>query len=348
MCGRGQGPRAEVRTVSEEVCASRLQRERAKVSVLEQLIEDQTRRLFLANADLRRRQEHLETVYRVIPGAILVFDDADRVELANEACEELFGGAPEGIPIDEFTHEPLPPLDSSDRREIDLCRLDGSIVPVMLSRRRWSDGPGQVWVAIDLTDQRRMEADLRQSQKLQSIGTLAAGVAHELNTPIQYIQDNIGFVAQATENLFGLLTAARDRLPDEEAKAKFDDDCARMDLDFFREELPDALSALRFGAERMKTIVAAMKSLSHPQPAQMAYYDINRGIRDVAVIASSEYKYVAKLELELGELPRVKCRADDLNTVFLNMIVNAAHAIKDANRGLGPHSGIDARVARTR
>ncbi len=187
-------------------------------------------------------------------------------------------------------------------------------------------------------ERKRPEAELRQSRKLRSLGALVAGMTHELNTPVQYIQDNVGFIEEAFESLLSVIDCARTRLEtsgNPVARSAFDADCERLDLPYLRAELPEALASLRLGAARMAKVVVAMRSFSHPHHADMAYHDLNQGLRDALTIARGEYEPVADLELDLGDIPRVKCWADDLNTVFLNLIVNAAHAIRAADRGRG-------------
>ncbi len=273
-----------------------------------------------------------------MPVALLLFDERDEVVHANAEAERVFRGAPVGMSMEEVVTEPLPSLDGIDRAEVSLCCLDGQTTAAVLSRSWFGEPRRQVWVALEITERRHLEAQLRHAQKLQAIGTLSAGLCHELNTPVYYILDNLGFIEEACTEAFSLLEVARDLLAEKntkEAGRRFADRCTEVDLSLFAAEVPQALSSLRIGAERVATIVRAMKSFSHPQHAKMTFFDVNEGVRNVAVIASSEYKYVADLRLDLGPVPRVKCRGDDLNTVILNLIVNAAHAIRGAGRDKG-------------
>jgi signal transduction histidine kinase len=188
----------------------------------------------------------------------------------------------------------------------------------------------------------RLENELHLAQRLESIGQLAAGIAHEINTPMQYIGDNVSFLSNAFKNisayLDGVLDAisegaeaewpqARDRLIAAQKKAR---------LRFLVEEVPKALSASRDGIEHVSKIVIAMKSFAHQDQDEKTQSDINRTLSDTLTVAQNEYKGVATAETDFGELPSVLCFAGKLNQVFLNLIVNAAQAIEDAKKpGLG-------------
>ena len=290
-------------------------------------------------AATRARVRHdSDTIIRAMPGALLVFNENHIVSDANPSAERLLRGSPLGLTMAELTLDDMPRFDEHDRREAVFYCADGDTQPVLLSRR-WLDKPTrEVWVALELTEHRQLETQLRHAQKLQSIGTLAAGLAHELTTPVCYIKDNLSFVEEVCSEIFGLLLFAKDLIATDASRAaaeSFEQRADAIDLDLFAEELPGALSSLRVGAGRVTKIVRAMKAFSHPQHAKMSYFDINEGIRNVAIIASGEYKYVAELSLDLEEMPRVKCRGDDLNTVFVNLIVNSAHAIREAGRRRG-------------
>jgi signal transduction histidine kinase len=193
---------------------------------------------------------------------------------------------------------------------------------------------------LDVTEQRRLESDLAQAQKLESVGRLAAGVAHEINTPVQFVSDSVQFVRDAMDDLSEIVTRYRDlRVAAEKgeglaaaAKAaeEAEDDA---DLDYILENAPVALDRAREGLGRVAAIVRSMKEFAHPDRKEMAQVDINHAIASTLVIASNEYKYVADVVTEYGELPAVSCYAGEINQVVLNLIVNAAHAIADVVKG---------------
>lgn len=172
------------------------------------------------------------------------------------------------------------------------------------------------------------QAQLLQAQKLEAIGQLAAGVAHEINTPVQYVADNTSFVGESFDVLLTALDhlTAVARLADEAAvEAHLDE----LDFEFLRDEIPAAIDASREGLARVSEIVRAMKDFAHPG-SEMGNTDLNRAITSTATVSRNEWRYVAELHLDLDEsLPPVCCHEGQLKQVVLNLIVNAAHAIGD-------------------
>jgi signal transduction histidine kinase len=203
---------------------------------------------------------------------------------------------------------------------------------------------GLVGIGHDITERKRAEAErslmeihLRQAQKLESIGQLAAGIAHEINTPMQYIGDNTRFLQDAFEGLSGVVGAFRelaDRLRQQpgmaEVLAPVDAVLQAADVDYLLAETPRAIEQSLEGADRVTKIVRAMKEFSHPGSEQKTDVDLNRAIESTITVARNEWKYVADLETDLDpELPSVPCLPGEFNQVLLNLIINAAHAIAD-------------------
>ena len=195
---------------------------------------------------------------------------------------------------------------------------------------------------LDVTDQRRLENDLAQAQKLESVGRLAAGVAHEINTPVQFVSDSVLFVREAMDDLSDIVGKYRELRTATEnnsgagvaaaakAAAEAEDEA---DLDYILENAPVALDRARDGLGRVAAIVRSMKEFAHPDRKEKAQVDINQAIGSTLVIASNEYKYVADVETDFAPLPPVNCYAGEINQVVLNLIVNAAHAISDVVKG---------------
>jgi two-component system NtrC family sensor kinase len=191
----------------------------------------------------------------------------------------------------------------------------------------------------DMKEREHMASELQLAQKLESVGRLAAGVAHEINTPIQYVGDSLHFLRTAYDEIKSVLERYRsgiDSLPADPAVAKLQqtlaEAAATIDLEFLQTEIPKAFERTFDGAERVTGIVRAMKEFSHPDAQEHSSADINHALRTTLIVATNEYKYLATMHTEFAELPLVICNISELNQVFLNLIVNAAHAIHDAGK----------------
>lgn len=178
-----------------------------------------------------------------------------------------------------------------------------------------------------------------QADKLASVGRLAAGIAHEINTPIQYVGDNLRAVSDNFADLCRLVAEYRglvgragelELLREEVRKVAATE--AELELDYLLEDSPKALQQGLEGVERVATIVRAMKDFSHVDRGQASIVDLNRALDTALTVARNEYKYVADVVREFGTLPPAECFAGDINQVFLNLLVNAAHAIEETGR----------------
>lgn len=168
--------------------------------------------------------------------------------------------------------------------------------------------------------------ELRLAQKLEAVGRLAAGIAHEINTPIQYVSDSVHFLNCAFTSLLEIVKAL-------DATRHSSD----TELEFFRVEVPASIERITEGLQRVATIVRAMKEFAHPGGRDRKAADLNRALEATLLIARAEYKHVATVELNCGNIPEVLCNVGELSQAFLNLIVNAAHALADAGRD--PSSG---------
>jgi two-component system, NtrC family, sensor kinase len=199
----------------------------------------------------------------------------------------------------------------------------------------------------DITEQRAMEVALAQAQKLESIGQLAAGIAHEINTPIQYVGDNAKFLDDAFRDLVRFVEphrqlAATLRQSDHaETVGAMEQSVADVDVEYLSAEIPKAIEQMLEGVAHVAKIVRAMKEFSHPGPVEKVPVNINRAIESTVVVSKNEWKYVAELTTDLDpELPPVPCLVTEFNQVILNLIVNAAHAIGDVVRDSGKKGAI--------
>ncbi len=197
----------------------------------------------------------------------------------------------------------------------------------------------------DVTQAKLAQVELAAAQRLASVGTLAAGVAHEINTPVQFVNDSVHFLREAANDTFALVETlqALQSLVERGANgpelaaavSAATEASARADLDYLRENVPPAFDRALEGLERVARIVRSMKEFSHAGSNEMAPVDLNRAIQSTLTVATNEYKYVADMQTALGDIPSVTCHINDINQVVLNLVVNAAHAIGDAVKGTG-------------
>jgi PAS domain S-box-containing protein len=266
----------------------------------------------------------------------------------------------------QFTSDLLKALDAGQtfHYEDEVTRRDGTTFWLGVSIKPMYDGAGRlthsVAVGADITVKReeirkkqqlqdqlvegmkeraRIVIELQLAQKLECVGRLAAGIAHEINTPIQYVADSLRFLRSAYDDVNQLLDSwkcAVDIRPDCDSYAalrlQFTELTKKHDVEFLRAEIPRAFERIFGGIERVTNIVKAMKVFAHPDGNKQSSADVNQAIRTTLLIASNEYRYLARIDTDFAELPQVVCNIGELNQVFLNLIVNAAHAIQDAGK----------------
>ena len=198
---------------------------------------------------------------------------------------------------------------------------------------------GLTIIGCDITDREKIESQLQQSHKMEAIGQLAAGIAHEINTPVQFVGDNTRFFQEAFDDLTQVikklqeaLAAARSNTLTDAFFEETEQLIEEVDLEYLEEEIPVAIKHSLKGVERIAKIVQAMKIFAHPGMVAKEHVDINKEIEKTITITRNEWKYVADLETDFDEsLPLVPCFRAEFNQVILNMIVNAAHAIAEKN-----------------
>ncbi len=324
-----------------------------RIAFITAVIQDitQSRR---AAEEIRENEEALRKILHGIQAAILIIDPQTFTILdVNSIAETLVGRPGEDIvgrPCSDLGWQDKKGRDVTDcdrlldttvvNEEMRLKKPDGRIVPVVKTVIPAMSRGRRVFyeIVFDVSERKALERRLSIAQKLESVGELAAGVAHEINTPIQYIGDNLHYLQDAFADLRQVLDAALTVLsrPDVRAaagQAAEGIDTARVaaDLDFLEEEVPKSLAQSLEGVERVASIVRAMKKFSHPGGEEKTAVDLNKAVENTVLVARNEWKYVADVVTDLDpDLPQVHCLPGDFNQVILNVLINAAHAIGDA------------------
>jgi PAS domain S-box-containing protein len=306
----------------------------------------------------------IEGIYQSTPdGKYIAVNPALAKMYGYDTTEELLRGVSDiqnQIYVDPSVRQRFRDLiDKSDlvrSFEYQVRRRDGGIIWISESARVVRDASGAVryfeGFIDDITqrklvelERQRLEIQLRHAQKLESIGQLAAGIAHEINTPTQFIGDNLRFLQDAFSDLLSLLrqfnlllenTREQSRaqgLPEEIKKT-----IETINLPDLEKEISQAIIQSLSGVQRVAKIVQAMKDFSHPGTEAKVPIDINRAIESTLTVCRNEWKYVAELRSEFDpSLPLISCLPGEVNQVILNIVVNAAHAITDkvGNQGKG-------------
>ncbi len=259
---------------------------------------------------------------------------------SGDAALEMIGTAMrEGSAYFEWTHK----------------RVDGQEFPatVLLTRMEGGGKPFLQSTVRDISEQKQFEIELGHARKLEAVGQLAAGIAHEINTPTQYVGDGVHFLKGAFEGYQRLVAryqrAVEILATDGGQEALLSEIRAieeEIDLPYLDANVPGSFESCQDGISRITTIVRAMKEFAHPDQKEKAPADLNQALQTTLNIARNEYKYVADVTTESGDLPPVLCHVGALNQVFLNLVVNAAHAIGDVVGQSGSKGKIHIRTLR--
>lgn len=328
--------------------------ERQLISSHDNLVAEQNKR----EATLQQLQASEHKYRSIIENLQDVYYRTDlnqKLTLISPSGLQLFGYQSEeemvGRDLNNFFENPddlaglLESIRKTDQRitghELKLIRKDTTAFPVTVNSAVYLDQEGKVagieGIFSDITERQKLETELGQARKLEAVGQLAAGIAHEINTPAQFVSNNIDFFNESQEDILklvdhyqNLVDMAQNRpLSAEEIKA-IDELVDEVDWEYLKEEIPKAVEQSQNGVNRITKIVRAMKEFSHPGTKEKAPNNINKIIETTVTVASNEWKHVAELQLELApDLPMVDCLAGEIGQVFLNIIVNAAHAIAD-------------------
>lgn len=319
-------------------------------TTLEGKIDD----LHKAVHEVRRQKEYIERIFDVVPQGLITFDTGQKAIGWNASFTKLVGKWSPLLNRDEAEVREM--LLNSLRRELQwanegeyVMNVDGHSFNLAFASaeiEQFQDVDRVVSLR-DVTDIAAMQRRLTQAEKLESVGRLAAGIAHEINTPTQYLVTNLEFLAEAYVDLAGVmgnfenLISAADR-PAEispllgELQKSFD----TADWEFLAKEIPGALEQSREGLHRISSIVGAMKRFAHPAAQIAEKCDLNEAIETTVTVTRNEWKYVAEMVLDLDpELPHVPCFIDQFNQVILIMIINSVHAIEEKLTETGENMG---------
>jgi two-component system NtrC family sensor kinase len=311
---------------------------------------------------LRASEERYRRIVETAKEAIIVIEPGGAISFVNGRTTDLVGYTEDeliGMAVTNLLHQQdrqLIEVKARDRQnglseqyDLRVRHKDGSSVWVIISASPLMEGgeyTGTLVMLTDITERKHAEDELMQAQKLESVGRLAAGIAHEINTPIQFIGDNVHFLQDRFASLEKLVLAQQ-RLREAVDTALVDKDVMAdlleaeedADMEYLVTEVPKAIEQTLEGVERVASIVKAMKEFAHPDQGEFAAVNLNHALQSTLTVARNELKYVAEVETEFGDLPTVVCALGAINQVFLNLLINAAHAIADRPR-TGAEKGI--------
>ena len=355
--------RVEARTAELQQANAHLQDEIAERTKAEREREALVNHLMAANQSLEEltqevRQSHreIEQLLAEIPSILIGVEADDRISQWNAKAEDALALSRADVlgctlASSPMTWDTQAVLDGVRRcrqlqRAIELDNINYTrpdqtngflrltVSPFQLSS---ANDLGVLILGQDITDRRLLESQLAQAQKLEAIGQLAAGIAHEINTPTQYVSDNTRFLQEAFDDLATLMNqyeavcqAAQNASLTDNHLSAVETLATDIDAAYLRDEIPLAIQQSLEGLERVATIVRAMKDFSHPGGEEKVSTDLNKAIESTITVARNEWKYVADMVVDFDpDLPDVPCLIGDINQVILNIMVNAAHAIGD-------------------
>ncbi|MCQ8104750.1 PAS domain S-box protein [Methylomonas sp. SURF-2] len=305
---------------------------------------------------LKHRTTELNTILDTAASAIITIDTTGGITNVNKATELIFGYKPAEL-LGKNVNVLMPAAMAAEhdhylqrylqtgqavimgkRREVEARRKDGTTFPALL-RVNPMRMDGRIFfsgVIDDISDTKALQTQLIQAQKLEAIGQLASGVAHEINTPIQYIGDNLFALNQNFIDILAYLQALAELIP-AESRARADQLAEDYDIEFMLEDSPKAIQQSLEGVERVAEIVRAMKTFSHIESTQgKQRINLHDALNSALTISRNSYKYFAKVETDFSnEIGDIECHANQLNQVFLNLIINAAHAIEESHGDAG-------------
>ncbi|MBU1611814.1 MAG: PAS domain S-box protein [Proteobacteria bacterium] len=319
-----------------------------KLQQYQEGLEEQVR---TRTAEVRENQVFLQEVLDGIQASILVVRRSDTVILdCNSIAEKMLQSSRK-----ELISKPASALGealfSNTQSQADLANetllhlKDGTILPVLVNKLLvvYKGELAHAIIFFDIRERKALERQANMAQKLQSIGQLAAGIAHEINTPIQYIGSNVSFVFECFHKLNKLIELHGEFIAQTQKGEDLSPLITRIntltediDLPFLLEEIPQALAESKSGVEQVATIVKAIKQFAHPDEGTIHSIDVNQALEQTATVSRNEWKLIADVVFHLDKgAPHIKGYPGPLNQVFLNILVNASHAIREKNSATG-------------
>jgi PAS domain S-box-containing protein len=327
--------------------------------VLARRVELARDRRYLRRAEQRRERLEARTsaIMQAVPTGILSFDEDHIIHDWNPSAGRIFGFSEvevTGRGVWEMTGLDPAALRDADGRlalgkklELSAKRRDGSSFPIDMSLVALPKSERNMTCAIveDRSEAKRLEMELRQAQKLEAVGQLSAGLAHEINTPCQYIGDNTAFVSDALADVLALVASYRDLVgsaesgpADPQRVAALRQEEQDADLDYCLERLPRSLEGIADGVRRIAGIVAAMKSFARTDWSEGNSVDLNELVTNTLTVASHDLQAVADVETDLEQLPPIVGHGGDLHQALYQLVRNAIDAIA-VRAGETPYRG---------
>lgn len=343
---------------------------------LEKLIEDRTAELVQVNLDLKHEiTEHelgrkalseayneIHLIISSISSIMIGVDNNGMVTLWNDVASKLLSLSSDDVvgldffalPInwnrDKIAQEAAECVKSNKnirmadillRHQTDGIRILGiTLTPLFLKDK---EHPGFLLIGADITERRLLEDQVGRSNKLEAIGQLAAGVAHEINTPTQLVGSNLRFLGQQLDTILGWLDKLHQQKDAAKTESKIpsliigsEKDVTLAQLEYFKQEAPKAIEQSLEGIDRISHIVTAMRFFTHPGSENKEIADLNQIIQNAISLSRNEWKIIAEIKTDLDpNLPGVECLPIELSQVVLNIIINAIHAIQDSGEEKG-------------
>lgn len=339
-----------------ELTNRRLERERAARKAAEELLEQKSRELFVANQQYRDLAEQTHSIIETAAEGIVSYDASGVIQGFNQSARQIFevedALGTKVFDLFEASQDIeatlLTPTNEADAEQLELNAVrqgEAFVAEVAVSSTQVSGALIFTALVRDLSKRKVLEARLSQAQKMESVGQLAAGVAHEINTPIQFIGDNIQFLQGAFEDLGELfdmfdrlLGTLKEKKTTDEVVEEIEKQSELVDLPFLREEFPGAIEQSLEGIDTVASIVRALKDFSSNSSSTKSALDINRSIESALAVTANLFREIGEVTVSLSpDLEHVFGFGAQLNQVLLNLLTNSAEAIKshrDAGEGL--------------